>query len=70
MVASAAGLEETAVHVVDAVGAGALVEVVYVLGAEVEAVAESFFDFCEGFVGGVGLGGEGVAAALGVEAPD
>ena len=36
---SAAGLEEAAVHVVDAVGAGALVEVVYVLGAEVEAVA-------------------------------
>ena len=35
----AAGLEEAAVHVVDAVGAGALVEVVDVLGAEVEAVA-------------------------------
>jgi hypothetical protein len=35
---SAAGLEEGAVHVVDATGAGALVEVVYVLGAEVEAV--------------------------------
>ena len=68
--ASAAGLEEAAVHVMDAVGAGALVEVVYVLGAEVEAVAESFFDFGEGFVGGVGLGGESVAAALGVEAPD
>lgn len=34
----AAGLEEAAVHVVDACGAGALVEVVDVLGAEVEAV--------------------------------
>ncbi len=37
--AYAAGLEEGSVHVVDAVGAGALVEVVDVLGAEVEAVA-------------------------------
>jgi hypothetical protein len=37
--ASAAGLEEAAMHVVDAVGTGALVEVVYVLGAEIEAVA-------------------------------
>src|SRR6266566_3171383 len=36
---SAAGLKEAAVHVVDAVGAGALVEVVYVLGAEIEVVA-------------------------------
>src|SRR5882757_844539 len=35
---SAAGLEEAAVHVVDAVRAGALVEVVDVLGAKVEAV--------------------------------
>jgi hypothetical protein len=37
--ARAAGFEEAAVHVVDAVGAGALVEVVYVLGAEIEAGA-------------------------------
>jgi hypothetical protein len=54
----------------DAAGAGALVEVVYVLGAEVEAVAESFFYFCEGYVGGVWLCGESVTAALGVKAPD
>jgi len=37
--ASAAGLEERAVHVVDALGPGALVQVIDVLGAEVEAVA-------------------------------
>ncbi len=36
---SAAGLEEAAVHVVDAMGSSALVEVVYVLGTEIEAVA-------------------------------
>jgi hypothetical protein len=72
MIASdAAGLVERAVHVVDALGAGALVEVVYVLGAEVETVwSEDALDFCEGFVGGVGLGSESVAAALEVEAPD
>ena len=29
-------MEEASVHVVDAAGAGALVQVVYVLGAEVE----------------------------------
>ncbi len=55
-------------HVMDAAGAGALVEVVYVLGAEVEVVGVYFgevaFDFGEGFVGGVGVGGERVAAAL------
>jgi hypothetical protein len=72
--AGAAGFEEAAVHVVDTLGAGALVEVVYVLGAEVEifrvCFGEALFDFSEGFVGCVGLGGEGVAAALRVEAPD
>jgi hypothetical protein len=57
-------------HVVDAVGAGALVEVIYVLGAEVEVLPEALFDFCESFVGGVWFDGEGVAAALRVEAPD
>jgi hypothetical protein len=59
---------------VDAAGAGALVEVVYVLGAEVEVfwicLSEALFDFGEGFVAGVGLGSEGVAAAHGIEAPD
>jgi hypothetical protein len=50
------------------------VEVVYVLGAEVEifriCFGEALFDLGEGFVGGVGFGGEGVASALGVKAPD
>ena len=68
--AGAAGLEELAVHVVDVAGAGALVEVVDILGAEVEAAGHAAFEFGEGEVAGVGLGGEGVAAAHGVEAPD
>jgi hypothetical protein len=46
------------------------VEIVDVLSTEVEVPPEAVFDFCEGFVGGVGLSGEGVAAALRVEAPD
>jgi hypothetical protein len=50
--------------------AGAFVEVVYVLSAEVEVLAEALFDFCESFMGGVGLCGQGVPATLGVEAPD
>ena len=70
----ATGFEERAVHVVDALGAGALVEVVYVLRAEVEVFGicfgEALFDLGEGVVGGVGLSDAGVAAALGVEAPD
>ena len=66
----AAGLEEAAVHVVDAARTGALVQVVDVLGAEVEAVAELLLDVCQGFVGGVGLRGESIAATHGVEAPD
>ncbi len=68
--AGAAGLEELAVHVVDVAGAGALVEVVDVLGAEVEAVGHVALEVGEGEVAGVGMGGEGVAAAHGVEAPD
>jgi hypothetical protein len=47
---------------------------VYVLGAEVEifriCFGEALFDLGEGDVGGVGLDGESVTAALGVEAPD
>ena len=72
--ADAAGFEQAAVHMVDAVGAGALVEVVDVLGAEVEVfwicLGEALFDLCECFVSGVGLDSEGVAAALRVETPD
>ena len=70
----ATGFEERAVHVVDALGAGALVEIVYILGAEIEILrvgfGEALLDLGEGFVRGVGLGGAGVASALGVEAPD
>ena len=67
----ATGFEERAVHVVDALGAGALVEIVYILGAEIEILrvgfGEALLDLGEGFVRGVGLGGAGVASALGVE---
>src|SRR5271168_262134 len=41
---SAAGLEEAAVHVVDTVRAGALVEIVDVLSTEVETVAKVSLD--------------------------
>jgi len=68
--AGAAGLEELAVHVVEVLRAGALVEVVYILGAEVEAVGHLAFEIGEGEVAGVGLGRESVSAAHGVEAPD
>jgi hypothetical protein len=58
----------------DAVGAGALVEIVYVLGTEVEVFrvcfGEALLNLGEGLMGGVGLGSEGVTAALGIEAPD
>ena len=68
--ADAARLKKASVHVVDTLRAGTLVQIVYVLGAEVEAVAQSLLDGCEGFVSGVGLGGESVVAAHGVKAPD
>jgi hypothetical protein len=51
-------------------GAGSLVQVVDILGAKKEAVAESFFELGESEVGGVGLGGLGGSAAGGVELPD
>ena len=70
----AAGFEEGAVHVVDALGSGALVEVVYVLRAEIEVFGICFrkklFDLGESFVGGVWLDGECVATSLRVEVPD
>ena len=65
-----ARLEETAVHVMDAMGTSTFVEVVYVLSAEVEVFVEMVLDLCESFVSGVGVGCESVAATLGVEAPD
>jgi hypothetical protein len=54
----------------DAMGTGALVKVVDVLGAEIEPVAQLPFGLCEGDVGCVRLRSEDIAAALGVEAPD
>jgi hypothetical protein len=57
-------------RVVEVLRAGAFVEVVDVLGAEVEAAGHLAFEFGEREVAGVGLGGERVAAAHRVEAPD
>jgi hypothetical protein len=51
-------------------GTGALVKVVDVLGAEIESIAQLLFKFCEGNVGSIRFGSEGVAATHGVEAPD
>jgi len=70
LAASASGLKEGSVHVVNAVGAGALVEVIDVLGAEIEAIAQPLFYFGKAEVSGVGFGPEGVATAHGVETPD
>ena len=69
-VALAVGHVEFAVHVEEADGAGALVQVVHILRAEEEAVADLFLEVGEGEVGGIGLGFGSVGAAFGVELPD
>lgn len=66
----AARLEEAAVHVMNALGAGALMEVIDILCAEEEVVAHLPFDLGESFVGGVGLRRHRVAPPHGVELPD
>ena len=57
-------------HVVDAKRACPLVQIVDVLGAEIEIAAEFMLDLCQCKVGCVWLGGESVAPAHGVETPD
>lgn len=57
-------------HVVDASRTGTLVEVVDVLGAEIEAVAEVLFDLCQREVCGVGVSGQGILPTHRVETPD
>jgi len=52
----ATGFGEFAVHVNQAPGSGALVEIVDILGAEKEAVAEAAFQLRQGEVRGIGLG--------------
>jgi hypothetical protein len=66
----AAGLGEFAVHVDEVAGAGALVEIIYILGAEEEAVTKVGFELGQGEMGGVGLSLVGGGAASGVELPD
>ncbi len=65
----AAGLGEFSVHMEEANGAGALVQVVNVLRAEEEAVAELSFELGESDVTGVGLGGLRGRSACGIELP-
>ena len=66
----AAGSGKFAVHVDEAPGASALVEVVDILGAEKETVAEAGLELGERDVGGVGHGSLRGSAARGVELPD
>jgi len=66
----AAGLCEFAMHVDEARRAGALVEVVDVLRAEEEAVAEVGFELSEGVMRGIRHGGLSRGASGGVELPD
>ena len=64
------GFGQFAVHVDEANGAGALVQVVHVLGAEKEAVADALLKFGKREVGRIGLGLCCRGAARGVELPD
>ena len=66
----AAALEELAVHVDDADRAGLFVEIIDILGAEVEAVAEAAFERSESEVAGIRFCGSGHAAAHGIKFPD
>jgi hypothetical protein len=65
----AAGLGEFSVHMEEANGASALVQVINVLRAEEEAVAELSFELGESDVTGVGLGGLRGRSACGIELP-
>src|SRR5260370_22963013 len=59
----ASRVEECSVHVMDAMGTGALVKVIDVLGAEIEPVAQLLLDLCEGNVGSIRLCSEGIGGA-------
>ena len=66
----AAAFEKFAVHVDDADRAGLFVEIIDILGAEVEAVAEAAFERGESEVAGIRFCGCGHAAAHGIKFPD
>jgi hypothetical protein len=53
-----------------AVGSGALMKVVDVLGAEIEPLTQFLFDYCKSNVSTIRLGSESIATAHGVEPPD
>lgn len=66
----AAGFKKFAVHMDDARRARLFVEIVDVLRAEEEAIAELPAESGDGLVGGIRHGGRGDAAAHGIEIPD
>jgi hypothetical protein len=57
-------------HMVHAYGSCALVQIVYILRAEIEAITHLLLNSCQRKVCRIGLGGERVAAAHGLEVPD
>ncbi|MGC2506889.1 MAG: hypothetical protein WA369_09535 [Candidatus Acidiferrales bacterium] len=66
----AAAFEKFAVHVDDADRASLFVEIVDILRAEVQAVAEAFFERGESEMSGIRFRGCGDAAAHGIKFPD
>ncbi len=54
---------------VDAKRAGALVQVIDILRAQIKMLAQLIFELRQGQVGGIRLGRESIAAAHGIEAP-
>src|ERR1700677_2338834 len=57
-------------HMVHAYGPCTLVQIVYILRAKIEAIAHLLLNSCECKVRRIGLGGESVTAAHGIEVPD
>ncbi len=66
----AAALEKLAVHVDDADRSGLFVEIIDILRAEVEAVAEAAFERGESEMAGIRFCGSGHAAAHGIKFPN
>lgn len=66
----ATALEKFTMHVNDAAGAGLLVEIVDVLGAEEKTIREGAFQSGESEMPGIRFGGSSNAATHGIEIPD
>ncbi len=65
----AAALEQFAMHVHDLLRPSLLVQIVDVLGAQKQAVAQRLFEFCECEMRGIRLGLRGNRSAHGIELP-